>query len=84
MTRKLLILFIAVFCIVVVTGSLQANVVCDTAWPFADQHASCVNEVGGIANIYFNSATQATVDVIEGFGAAGDACIGGGTATPAE
>jgi hypothetical protein len=66
------------------TRECQANVVCDGAYPIADGRASCINEVGGVANIYFNSATQATVEVIEGFGAAGDACVGGGTATPAE
>jgi hypothetical protein len=61
-----------------------ANVVCDGAWPITDQRFSCVNEVGGVANVYFNSATEATVEVLESVDLAGYVCLSRGTATPSQ
>jgi hypothetical protein len=61
----------------------QAKVICNGVWPIRDQRVSCGNETGGLVIIYFNSDTQATVEVIEGVDGTGDLCIGGATATPA-
>jgi len=61
------------------------NVACDAAWDifYGDNvSANCVNEVGGIAKIYFNSATAATVEVLESTNLNGSVCVGGSTAAP--
>lgn len=65
----------------------QANVVCDGSWPISYGDSvvvSCVNDLGGLANIYFNSATDAQVEAWEDGDDFGDSCVGAFNATPAE
>ena len=60
------------------------DVVCGGSWPIVDQRVSCVNDVGGVANIYFNSATEATVEVLESIETSGAVCLSAGSATPSQ
>ena len=65
----------------------QANVICDGAWDITLQNdttpvVSCTAGAGGTATIWFRSATQADVEVLQGGLGSNALCVGTFTATP--
>ena len=58
---------------------------CDGTWPITGQRLNCVNDAGGVVNVYFTSATEATVQAVEGVDNEGKACFStGATASPSQ
>jgi hypothetical protein len=65
------------------TVDCGVSVECDGTWPITGQRLNCVNNAGGVVNVYFTSATEASVHALEGVGNDGTVCVStGATASP--
>jgi hypothetical protein len=65
-------------------ANVATDAPCEIFYDGAAASATCVNEFGGFGDIYFYSATSASVSVIEGQDLDGRMCVGSTSATPAQ